>query len=143
MKDRVGKMIKAVAALLLLESPPAFAEIPKSSFFSGNDVYDWCQHDQTMALGYTAGQFDGLIHGAYTIDSMRPLPGVEKKDPNADVMVDVMIKSVIGFCMPEHATMRQITDIFCQYLRDVPKERDGLPSIILNRALTKAWPSCR
>ena len=135
-------MRKIASVVLLLASTPAFAEIPTSSFFSGNDVYDWCQHDPTMALGYIAGQFDGLVHAAYTIDSMRPLAGVEKKDSSAEILVNMSIERVIGFCMPEHATMRQITDIFCQYLRDVPKERAGLPAIILNRALTKAWPPC-
>jgi hypothetical protein len=135
-------MLKLAAALLLAIVSPVSAEIPKSSFFSGNDVYDWCQHDHAMALGYTAGQFDGLVHAAYTIDSMRPLPGVEKKNPNAEIQVDVAINSIVGFCMPEHATTQQITDVFCKYLRDMPGERDGLPAIILNRALTKVWPPC-
>ncbi len=130
------------AVLLLLASTLASAEIPKSSFFSGNDVYDWCQHDQTMALGYTAGQFDAAVHAAYTIDSMRPLKGVEKQNSSAEILVNMSIERVIGFCMPEHATMRQITDIFCKYLREMPAERDGLPAIILNKALTQTWPPC-
>jgi hypothetical protein len=120
---------------------PAAAEIPNSSFFSGNDVYDWCQHDPAMALGYTAGQFDGAVHAAYTIESMRDLSGPGKEAKNG-ILVDMSIERVIGFCMPQHATMRQITDIFCKYLKDTPTERDGLPAIILNKALTKAWPPC-
>ena len=95
-----------------------------------------------MALAYTAGQFDGLVHAAYTIDSMRPLRGAESKDPYAEMQVDMTIARVISFCMPEHATTQQITDIFCSYLRDVPAERDRLPAIILDGALTTAWPSC-
>jgi Rap1a immunity proteins len=119
----------------------AGAEIPNSSFVSGNDVYDWCQHEPTMALAYTAGQFDGAVHAAYTIESMRDPSGPDKESKNG-VLVDMSIERVIGFCMPQHATTQQITDIFCKYLKDTPAERDGLPAIILNKALTKAWPPC-
>ena len=47
---------------------------------------------------------------------------------------------VVGFCKPEHATIEQMTDVFCAYLRDTPAKRDGLPSIMLNDALKTAWP---
>jgi hypothetical protein len=127
-------------AALLLATTPAFSEIPKSSFFSGNDVYEWCQREPGMALSYTAGQFDAAVHGAYVIDSMRNY-GAPKEARN-DAPVDIAIMQVAGFCVPEHATPQQVTDIFCKYLRDTPAERDGLPSIILNKALTQAWPPC-
>lgn len=68
-----------------------------------------------MAWGYTAGQF--AVHAAYTIDGMRPLAGVEKKDSSAEILVNMSIELIIGFCMPEYATMRQMTDIFCQVRR--------------------------
>jgi hypothetical protein len=128
------------ATVLIASTAPAFAGIPDSSFFSGNDVYDWCQHDQSMALAYTAGQFDSSVHASYTIEMMRdPLKNGEKEAKNG-VLVDMSIERVIGFCKPQHATMQQITDIFCHYLRDNPADRDGLPAILLNKALTKAWP---
>ncbi len=127
-------------AALLLAITGAHAELPAGSFFSGNDVYDWCQHEPGIALSYTAGQFDAAVHGAYVIDSMRNY-GAPKEVRN-DAPVDFAIKQVAGFCVPEHATPQQITDIFCKYLRDMPAERDGLPAIILNSALTKAWPPC-
>jgi hypothetical protein len=43
------KPIGAAAFLLVLTVPVA-VEIPDSSFFAGNDVYNWCQHDTVMVV---------------------------------------------------------------------------------------------
>jgi len=131
-----------IAAALLLAATGAHAELPAGSFFSGNDVYDWCQHEPGIALSYTAGQFDAAVHGAYVIDSMRDFSTGAPKEGKNGFLVDFAIKQVAGFCVPEHATPQQITDIFCKYLRETPAERDGLPAIILNKALTQTWPPC-
>jgi hypothetical protein len=44
------------------------------------------------------------------------------------------------FCKPEHATVEQMTDVFCAHLKNKPAERHGLPSTIFNEALKQAWP---
>jgi hypothetical protein len=53
-------------------SLPAFAgNVPDKSFFSGNDIYQWCQTDKTLAQGYVVCMYDMAAHAAYSIDGMR------------------------------------------------------------------------
>lgn len=125
----------AVAAFFALTLPALAGEVPAKTFFSGNDVHQWCQHDKTMAQGYVGGMYDMAAHGAAAIDDMRHYGTM----PKNDVEVDFALDRVAGFCMPEHATLEQMTDVFCAYLRDSPAKRDGLPSIIFNDALKQAW----
>jgi Rap1a immunity proteins len=127
----------ATATIFLALTLPAFAgEVPAKTFFSGNDIYQWCQHDKAMAQAYVTGMYDGAAHGATVIDSVFRHHGAM---PNNDVEVDIALDLVAGFCTPEHVTVEQMTDVFCAYLKDNPAERNGLPSIMFNDALKKAW----
>jgi hypothetical protein len=128
------KPIIVAATLFALTLPVLAGEVPAVSFFSGNDVYQWCQHDRAMAQNYVAGMYDMAAHAAYAIDGHF---GIMQKN---DAEVDFALDRVVGFCKPEHATIEQMTDVFCAYLRDTPAKRDGLPSIMLNDALRTAWP---
>jgi hypothetical protein len=112
-------------------------ELPPTSFYSGNDVYDFCQRDRAAAFAYIAGLYDGAAHAAFAIDGMRSLRSLGKSN---DAVVDFALKRVVGYCKPEHATLEQVTDVFCKYLREFPEKRDGLPAILFSEALTKAWP---
>jgi hypothetical protein len=132
-------MKSILAAVLLLIAPPTFAgQVPATMFFSGNDVYDWCQHEHGMAQSYVAGMYDATAHGAIVIDDMRN----NIKDPtrNNDSQVDFALNRVANFCTPEHVTVQQMTDVFCQYLKNEPAKRDGLPSLMFQDALKAAWP---
>jgi hypothetical protein len=66
--------------------------------------------------------------------------GPGRGTPQNDAMVDFQLKRIVGYCIPEHATLEQVTDVFCKYLKDFPEKRDGLPAILFSEALTKAWP---
>ena len=55
-------------------------------------------------------------------------------------MVDFQLKRIVGYCAPTRATVEQVADVFCKYLKDFPEKRDGLPSILFSEALTKACP---
>jgi Rap1a immunity proteins len=125
------------AALLLSVTAAQAAEVPPASFFSGNDIYDWCQHSRTMARSYTAGLFDSAAHAAAVIDDTR---NFGKEMPKNDAQVDFALKRVVGYCAPQRVTIEQATDVFCGYLKDSPAKRDGLPAILFSDALTKAWP---
>jgi hypothetical protein len=114
-------------------------ELPPTSFYNGNDVYDLCQHDRTTAFGYVAGLYDEAAHAAFVVDHFR-YPFLRKRTPQDDLDVDFQLKRVVGYCKPEHATLEQVTDVFCKYLKDFPEKRHGLPSILFSEALTKAWP---
>jgi Rap1a immunity proteins len=124
------------AALISVLTVPAAAEVPDKTFFSGNDVYQWCQHDKATAQAYVGGLFDMAAHGASVIDSMR---NHNKGLLNNDVEISVALDRVAGFCKPEHATLEQMTDVFCTSLRNSPAERHGLPALLFNDSLKKAW----
>jgi hypothetical protein len=127
----------AILALCVCAPSAAGAvTLPPTTFYSGNDVYDFCQHDRAAAFAYVAGLYDGAAHAAFAIDGMRDLG----KSPKNDAVVNFALKRVIGYCKPEHATLEQVTDVFCKYLREFPEKRDGLPAILFSEALTKAWP---
>ena len=82
---------------------PAFAgNVPDKSFFSGNDVYQWCQTDKTLAQGYVVGMYDMAAHAAYSIDGMRHFGAM----PNNDAEVEFALDRDVDFCKPEHATVK-------------------------------------
>jgi hypothetical protein len=136
-----AKQATRKAPLIGTDSIPAThaAEVPSHSFFSGNDVYDWCQHDRKAAQSYVAGMFDEAAHSAAVIDNTRHW---HKDMPKNDAEVDFALDRVVGYCAPERVVLEQVTNVFCAYLKDTPAKRDGLPAIMFSDALTKAWP-CR
>lgn len=113
------------------------AEVPPTAFYSGNDVYDWCRNDRRAAFSYVAGLHDSAAHAAAVIDDTR---NFGKDMPKNDAQVDVALQRIVGYCMPRRATIEQVTDVFCAYLKDNPSERAGLPPIMFAEALTKSWP---
>jgi hypothetical protein len=135
-------MLAAATILLALTLPTFAGNVPDSPlfsdkvFFNGNDVYQWCQHDKASVQTYVGGMYDMSVHGAFVIDGMRHLGAV----PDNDFDVNFALKRIAGFCKPEHATLEQMTDVFCAYLRNTPAERHGLPAIMFHDALKKAWP---
>jgi hypothetical protein len=129
-------MTAAFALCACAASAAGAVALPPTTFYSGNDVYDFCQHDRAAAFAYVAGLYDGAAHAAFAIDGIRDLG----KSPKNDAVVNFALKRVVGYCKPERATLEQVTDVFCKYLREFPEKRDGLPAILFSEALTKAWP---
>lgn len=127
----------AVSGLVACSNVSGAAEVPSRSFFSGNDVYDWCRFDRTRAFSYVAGLFDQAAHAAAVIDDTRHW---HKDMPKNDAEVDFALERVVGYCAPDNATIEQVTDVLCIHLKDNPAKRDGLPAIMFSQALTKAWP---
>jgi hypothetical protein len=136
----VGNMRAMLTAttILALTVPAIAGQVPDKSFFNGNEVYQWCQHDRVVAQSYVGGMYDMAAHGAVAIDGMRHHGGM----PSDDSEVEFALERVVGFCKPEGVTLEQMTDVFCVYLKDKSAERNGLPSIMFNDALKRAWP-CR
>lgn len=118
-----------------------------NAFFSGNDVYEWCQGNRSMALAYTAALVDSAGHSIWVLETMRPLKREEGKDSGGssqhsfdNARIDLGVKRIAAYCRPSQITLNQVTDVFCNYLLDTPQERHGLPPILFNDAMTKAWP---
>jgi hypothetical protein len=134
----MGTVVRAtVLALCGLAASSGATEIPQTTFYSGNDVYGFCRHDRAVAFAYVAGLYDEAAHAAIVVDDLRHYGS---KTQQNDIEVDFALKRVVGYCAPTHATLEQVTDVFCKYLKDAPEKRDGLPSILFSDALTKAWP---
>jgi Rap1a immunity proteins len=136
-RQNMRAMYVAVTIFFALSLPAlAGKEFSEKTFFTGNDIYQWCQHDKAAAQAYVGGMYDMAVHGEFAIDRMRHIGDV----PNNDFEVDYALSRFVPFCKPEHATLEQMTDVFCAYLRNTPAERHGTPSIMLSTALEKAWP---
>jgi hypothetical protein len=134
------KRVFIVGSALIVFALSCQAEVPKRTFVTGNIVYEWCKRDRATIVGYTIGIYESAAFSAVVIDGMRQVP--ERPGSN-NAVVDFAIERVAAYCMPEGATPDQITDLFCAYLKETPAERHGLPAILFNRALKKAWPCKR
>jgi hypothetical protein len=66
-------------------------ELPPTTFYSGNDVYDFCQHDRAAAFAYVAGLYDGAAHAAFAI--VRDLG----RSPKNDAVGNFALKRVVGY----------------------------------------------
>jgi hypothetical protein len=134
--------VTAVTVFLAMTLPASAGNAPTRTlfsdkvFFNGNDVFQWCQHDKAWVQAYVGGMYDMSVHGALAIDRMRHFGDM----PNNDFEVNFALDQIVGFCKPEHATLEQMADVFCGYLRNTPEERHGLPAILFSDALRKAWP---
>ena len=89
-----------------------------NAFLTGNDAYSWCQKDRLFAQGYAAGLWDEAVHGSV-----------------------VLGRAAFGeFCGPNNVTLDQVTDVFCNYLRDVPADRHKPAVLLFHTAMKKVWP---
>jgi hypothetical protein len=107
---RIGSMVLIVVGMAA--ASPAGA----AAFLDGNRLHEWCQDaNRNFATGYIAGAADhmwimGEIRGQHFI------------------------------CVPEQATLGQLRDIVCNYLRDKPTDRHYSAASVAGTALQMAWP---
>jgi hypothetical protein len=125
---------QTLGALVLVSIATQCWSQPQKGFLTGNDIYSFCQHDRSAALGYTAGLWDEAVHGTFVLDETRA-PG-----PQGEALVKLGNKLLTGFCPPTDAILDQVTDVFCSFLRDTAQERHEPAPILFNKALKKAWP---
>jgi hypothetical protein len=113
----------------------------RKSVFTGNDVYEWCQNDRPFVLAYTAALADSASHTIWVLETMRPPSAMETRQRSLmNSMIDLGVKRAADYCRPPETTLNQVSDVFCKYLGDMPEGRHGLPAILFNDAMTKAWP---
>lgn len=87
-----------------------------ATFFTGNDLLKWCGAERALAIGFVAGVYD-------TIDISQ-----ENKFVKATV------------CLRSGATVRQMTDVVCQYLNSNPTFRDFPAATLVSVALAGSFP---
>lgn len=105
--------MRAVIAATLLVSPT----VASAEFFTGNKVLEYCESNRELVAGFVAGVMDGLQTGDYANVGHRKL-----------------------ICPSEGVTIRQATDLMCQYLKDNPKERDATAASSALFVFYDAWP---
>jgi hypothetical protein len=104
-----------------------------NAFFSGNDVYSWCQRDKSLALGYVAGLWDEALHGSFVLNVV---PFGEAENVQRKYAKELFVQ----FCGPSKVVLEQVSDVFCGYLRDVPSDRHKPASLLFHAAMKKTWP---
>jgi hypothetical protein len=135
-RDRIiGGFRNLVIGLVL-----SLASGEANAVFYGNDVHLWCQSSRSMALAYAAGLVDQSARISYTLGVTVRFPHRLGGDNMNDAVLDYAGKMLVGYCIPDEATMEQVTDVFCSYLRDTPQDRHTLATFVFQRAMQKAWP---
>jgi hypothetical protein len=132
------RKILAASIVVSLLAQPATA-----NFFDGNKIHHDCQNAKWFALGYVAGAFDSNETAQATAFSVYLAAlGQNLEPPNAafDQNYSKNTSPLGNYCVPKGATLEQTTDVLCQYLLSTPAERHEPGSILLARALSKAWP---
>ena len=84
------------------------------------------------AAAYAAGLIDSASSSARAMDWL---------DDRA--LAVTAVELILPYCLPEEATLRQVTDVFCNYLRDTPQERHRTGPNLFDEAMEKAWPCPR
>lgn len=95
-----------------------------SQFYDGNELHDLCKTNRAMTFGFTAGLVDATAASLYSSQSI-----------SGDF---VFLKS--PFCIPDKATLSQVTDVICQSLDQHPASRHAQAATLAVNALTAAWP---
>jgi hypothetical protein len=95
---------QVLAVLVLVIGVTQCWSQPQKGFLTGNDIYSFCQHDRSAALGYTAGLWDEAVHSSFVLDETRA-PG-----PQGEALVRLGNRLLTGFCPPTDAILDQVTD---------------------------------
>jgi hypothetical protein len=132
------KIAVVAAACIFIASPAGADEIP-GTFYTGNQVHDLCR--QGVAWGYVAGLHDAHVLAANALQHIqRTTDALKDQVPSIlGTAVDFQVKWVGRYCAPHGATVEQMTDVFCKFLRDNPQERH-LSATALFPAAMMVWP---
>lgn len=116
---------------------------PAQYFLSGNQLYDYCMHPNDkfsngLMTGFVIGVLEKTYHDRTAILHFTP------SKPNTDLAASAefagtILGSIGVFCVPTKPDPKQLTDVFCKYLRDNPEERNQGGSSLAVRAMEKAF----
>lgn len=114
----------------------AFPATPFAQNLTGNEVLNACvdKNDSTLeafCTGYIKGVIEGLKWGS-------ALPALLDKQTAEEA--ELASSRLVGFCIPEEATLQQDIDIVIQYLQKNPQDRQGSARFLVQLALDEAFP---
>lgn len=127
-------MKRLILVLLLLDIIVATAKAATT----GNQIQNVCKSDFIDA--YVKGLEDKALQDAETafgagISVVRGEHAAANRKE-----VDRLLRLIKGYCVPEGATIAQISSVFCRYLEATPAERHKPSAELFNTALSLAWP---
>lgn len=122
---------------LLLAALCAFA--PSGSIaqnITGNDLLEACEAapnsmPSAFCLGYVVGLTEGMMWGAGSLMLMGGKSAAE---------ADTTARTLLDYCPPPEANVRQFVDVIVGHLRANPAERHNSARVQAHTALSSAFP---
>jgi hypothetical protein len=138
----------AVANATMLVALLLCATGARADYFDGNSLHTACQQNKPAVMGYVAGMADRSDDGYWATAeyrlALRFRPGLSEDQRN-DLLngIGAVTERLQGYCAPKNATLGQIGEVFCNYIRDNPTERTESGSKLFTRAMKQFWPCAR
>jgi hypothetical protein len=123
----------AITLITCLASSVVAEELPEASFYSSARLDLLCRTDRAAASTYIAGLNDAAAHAASVMEVFRD--GTRQSDVN----IRYARSQIAAACMPR-ATLEQMTEAFCGYLKRFPEVLDRAASVTFSDAMAKTWP---
>jgi hypothetical protein len=122
-----------------------FASAANAQFFSGNDLYPMCDKPGSVVSAFVAGVSDKAVVTYMGIDHVRKgvadpkFKSLPHRSEELELLASVrdMTKP---YCTPRHATVGQLSEVFCKYLKENPAERANAAAVLASMAFAEAWP---
>jgi hypothetical protein len=111
-----------------------------AQFLRADDLHTWCQSNRTMASAYAAGMADEAAHSLYVLDSFKPMSNADSASSALIATTRIGTELIGGSCRPAEATLDEVTDALCNFLRDSPRDRHAPPALVFAQAMGKRWP---
>jgi hypothetical protein len=128
---RIPMRMTLAAAMFIIPTMAA------AGFYDGNKLHQACHESLSTVTGYLAGWYD-----TRDLDIKRTRAAAKKtSDPGGTITLHILATDMGGgICLPENATLGQITDVVCKYLKDNPTMRHFTASSLTDIALREAFP---
>jgi hypothetical protein len=111
-----------------------------AQFLRAGDLHAWCQSNRPMASAYAAGMADEAAHSLLVLDSIKPVSSADSASSALIATTKIGTELIGGSCRPPDATLDQVTDALCNFLRDSPRDRHAPPALVFSQAMGKRWP---
>jgi len=111
-----------------------------AQFLSADNLHAWCKSNRSMASAYAAGMADEAAHSLFVLDSVKPMSSVDSASSALIATSKIGTELIGGSCRPPEATLDQVTDALCNFLRDFPRDRRAPPALVFSQAMGKRWP---
>jgi hypothetical protein len=111
-----------------------------AQFLSADNLHAWCKSNRPMASAYAAGMADEAAHSLFVLDSVKPMSSVDSASSALIATSKIGTELIGGSCRPPEATLDQVTDALCNFLRDFPRDRHAPPALVFSQAMGKQWP---